>query len=399
MKITNIRIRQIQGVMTYPGTLMEERQRYPWDIYPEYKDKGVPQDWGTPLGNDRYRVTHYWVQVDTDEGVSGVYGPAYSAGSRFFIDTQIKPLLLGKDPLATEYLWDLMYRNAIHGRKGDNMIAISQVDIALWDLKGKWLGQPVYRLLGGPTRDRIPAYASAVGYSLDPEKVRMRVKEYTGQGYTGMKWFFREGPGDGVKGIKKNIELMKTLREAAGHDVEIMVDVWNSWDVPYTLKMAELFYEYEPSWIEEPVMPDLIDSYVYLRQKSPIPIAGGEHEYTRWGCKTLMDAGAMDIYQVDPTWGGGITEFMKICALATSYDVPIIPHGGVVPVCANISFALNLETTPWIEYQNVLNESKQFFYKDALKPVNGFISPPTKPGIGLDIDQNKVESEKDVSFR
>jgi len=398
MKITNILVRQLQGVMAYQGTPMEERQRYPWDIYPELKTKGFPYDWGTPLGNGLYRVTQYWVQVDTDEGVSGLFGPTFSGGSRFYIDTQIKPLLMGKDPLATEYLWDIMYRNAIHGRKGDNMIAISHVDIALWDLKGKYLGQPVYRLLGGPMRDRIPVYASALGYSVDPEQAKERVREYLKQGYTGTKWFFREGPTDGPEGIKKNVALMKALREAAGPDVEIMIDVWNSWDVPYTLKMAELLKEYSPAWIEDSVHPDLPESYARLRERSPIPISGAEHEYTRWGVKMLMDMRAMDIYQVDPTWGGGISEMMKICALASAYDVQVIPHGGVVPVSAHISFALNAALTPWVEYQNVLNESKQFFYKDPIKPVNGFIGLPTRPGIGLDIDESKVESDKEVRF-
>jgi len=399
MKITNVRMRQIQGVMTYPGTLMEDRQRYPMDIYPEFKDKLIPQDWGTPLGNDRYRVTHYFLQIDTDEGISGVFGPAYSTGSRFYVDTQIKPLILGRDPLATEFLWDIMYRNAIHGRKGDNMIAISMVDIALWDIKGKYLKQPVYKLLGGPTRDKIPAYASAIGYSVEPKKAAERVREYMKQGYRATKWFFREGPQDGPEGIKKNIALMEAIRDAAGPDVDVMIDVWCSWDVPYTLKMAKLLEPYNPYWIEEPVMPDLTESYARLRAECPVRIVGGEHAYTRWEVKDLMKMGAMDVYQVDPTWGGGISEFMKIAALASAFDVECIPHGGVEPVCTHLTFALSPAVTPTIEYQNVLNESKQFFYKYDAKPHNGFINLPEAPGVGCDIDMSKVESEKDVNFR
>ena len=161
----------------------------------------------------------------------------------------------------------------------------------------------------------------------------------------------------------------------------------------------QLLKEYHPSWIEEPVLPDLPESYARLRDKCPIPISGAEHEYTRWGAKMLMDMGAMDIYQIDPSWGGGISEMMKICALASAYDVQIIPHGGVVPVSAHVSFALNAALTPWIEYQNVLNVSKQFFFKYPLAPVNGFVHFPTKPGIGLDIDESKVESEEEVSFK
>jgi L-alanine-DL-glutamate epimerase-like enolase superfamily enzyme len=277
------------------------------------------------------------------------------------------------------------------------MMAISAIDIALWDIKGKWLGQPVYRLLGGPVRDKIPAYASAVGYSLELDKVKERVKQFASDGYQATKWFLREGPTDGPEGVHKNVELIKTIREAAGPDMDIMIDVWGGWDVPYTLKIAELVKEYHPLWIEEPVLPDLPQSYARLREKCPIAISGAEHEYTRWGVKMLMDMGAMDIYQVDPTWAGGISELMKICALASAYDVQIMPHGGVEPVLAQISFTQNAAVTPMMEYQNVLNESKQFFFKQTTKPVNGYIYPPQSPGVGIEIDENKVEAERDIS--
>ena len=400
MKITNVRIREITGTMKYGGVLMEERTCRPIDIYPEWKARTAADEggWGRACGEGTYKVIHCFLQVDTDEGVSGLFGPVYSPGSRFYIDTQLKPLLVGRDPIATELLWDQMYRYAIHGRKGDNMMAISAIDIALWDIKGKWLGQPVYRLLGGPVREKIPAYASAIGYSLELDKVKERVKQFIRDGYTATKWFLREGPTDGPEGIRKNVELIKTIRETAGPDMEIMIDVWNSWDVPYTLKIAELLKEYRPLWIEEPVMPDLPQSYARLREKCPIAIAGGEHEYTRWGVKMLMDMGAMDIYQVDPTWAGGISELIKICALASAYDVQIMPHGGVEPVLAQVSFTQNAAVTPMMEYQNVLNESKQFFFKQTTKPVKGYIYPPEGPGIGIELDESKVEAERDISY-
>ncbi len=292
MKITNVRLRQVEGTMKYPGTIWEERLRRPIDIYPRFKAQGADLMGGrlTPLGNDRYKVTGIFVQIETDEGISGI-GPGGAGVVAFYIDKQLKPLLIGQDPMAIELLWDQMYRNAIHGRKGDNMMAISSIDIALWDLKGKFLGQPVYKLLGGPVQDKIPAYAGALGYSIEPEKVKERVKGFIQQGYTATKWFVREGPTDGPEGVRKNIELMKALREAAGEDMKIMIDCWNSWDVPYTLKMAELLAEYRPFWFEEPVLPDLPQSYARLRAACPVTIAGGELEYTRWGVKALLDAG------------------------------------------------------------------------------------------------------------
>ena len=402
MKITNIRIRQLEGTMNYPGTFWEERYRRPIDIYPRFKALSAQEifaNWGvTPLGDDRYKVTRIFVQIETDEGISGIGGPIAPAAPAFYIDTQLKPLLIGQDPIATELLWNQMYRNAIHGRKGDNMHAISYIDVALWDIKGKWLGQPVYRLLGGPVQDRIPAYASAAGYSIEPEKAKERVRQFVQQGYRATKWFIREGPTDGPEGVRKNVELMKALREAAGDDMDIMIDCWNSWDVPYTLKMAELLKEYRPFWFEEPVLADLPQSYARLRAACPVKITGAEHEYTRWGCKILMDMEALDIYQVDPLWAGGISELNKICVLASAYDVQVIPHGGMPQVNAQISFAQNVTVTPMMEYLCVLNELFQFFMKNPMKPVNGFFTPPTLPGVGLELDENKIESECDMRW-
>jgi len=306
--------------------------------------------------------------------------------------------LMGQDPMAIELLWDQMYRSVVGGRNGDSMFAISSIDIALWDLKGKFLGQPVHKLLGGPVQDKIPAYAQALGLSIEPEKAKERVRGFVRDGYHATKWYVREGPTDGPEGVRKNIELMKALREAAGEDVEIMIDCWNSWDVPYTLKMADLLAEYRPFWFEQPVLPDLYQSFARLRAACPVTIAGGEHTYTRWSFKVLMDMGALDVYNPEPLFTGGISEVNKICTLASAYDVQVVVHGSLVPVSTQISFAQNSVVTPMIEYQVVGQEIVQFFLKNPVKPVNGFITPPTAPGVGLDLDESKIESERDVRW-
>jgi L-alanine-DL-glutamate epimerase-like enolase superfamily enzyme len=346
--------------MEYKGEFWEERLVRPVDIYPEHKAEGP--HWSEKVGDGRYRIKAYFAQIETDDGVSGVGGPM-PADQAYIIGQQLTPLLLGHDPLAIERLWDRMYRFMVHGRKGLVMQAISVVDCALWDLKGKWANAPVYTLLGGPTRETIPAYASTLGYSLDPELVQERATEIVRLGYKATKWFFRDGPADGIAGIERNMRLVRTLRQTVGPDIDIMLDCWMSWDVPYTIQMARRMEEYHPSWIEEPVLPDKIEQYAQIRRSVNIPISGGEHEYTRWGLKMLMEAGACDILQPDIYWAGGISETMKICALASAYDLPVIPHGHSVPATVHLIAAWPVTTCPLLEYLIIWNEIHQFFLK------------------------------------
>ena len=395
MKITAVRLFELQGTMEHLGIYWEERLTRPVDIYPEHKAEGPNAM--SEIGPGQYRLSAYFVQIETDAGVSGIGGP-FAEEQAYIISKQLTPLLIGHDPLAIERLWDRMYRFMVHRRKGAAMMAISAIDCALWDLKGNWAGAPVYTLLGGPTRDSIPAYASALGYSLDPELVRERATEMVTQGYRATKWFFRDGPTDGIAGINRNLRLVQTLREAVGPDVDIMLDCWMSWDVPYTIKMARRLEEYHPRWIEEPVLPDKIEQYAEIRRNVNIPISGSEHEYTRWGHKALMDAGAVDVLQPDIYWAGGISEVMKICTLASVYDLPVIPHGHSTPASVHLIAAWPQTTCPLLEYLIKWNEIHQFFLKYPLKPVNGKVSLPTRPGIGMELDEAKIENRREVTF-
>ncbi len=217
-------------------------------------------------------------------------------------------------------------------------------------------------------------------------------------GFTGMKWFYRRGVSDGIEGERENVALTRAIREAAGPDMKIMIDAWANWGLPYTLRMIELLEECDLSWIEEPIHYALHESYAKLRSLSPIPIAGGEHEFTRWSAKRLMDIEAFDIYQFEPVWAGGITEFMKIFALATAYDVTLIPHVYLPLASAQVAFTQNLLTTPMFEYHYILGEIYQFFLRQPLRPLGGYIYPPEAPGVGIEVDQEKVAEERERSF-
>ncbi len=387
--------------MAFPGTLWEERGAKPLDIYPAFREASVEgmRRAFPEVSEGHYRVTQVFLNVETDEGITGVVGPLTGDATAYYLATQLRALLIGQDPLKTEYLWDVMYRNAPNGRGGDNMIAISHADYALWDIKAKWLGHSVIKLLGGPVQDKIPAYSSTAGYSLSPDKAAERAAAIREQGFIGTKWFFRRGVGDGLEGERANVELMEALRDGAGPDMKVMIDAWANWGVDYTLRMAKLLEPFEPAWIEEPVQYALRDSYAYLKSASPIPIAGGEHDFTRWSVKEMLDADMLDVYQFEPIWAGGLTEMMKINALVTAYDVTFVPHVYIPAASAPVAFTLNAMTTPMLEYHLILGEIYQHFLKTPLKPAAGFFYPLDVVGLGLDVDEEKVEAEETVSFR
>jgi L-alanine-DL-glutamate epimerase-like enolase superfamily enzyme len=188
------------------------------------------------------------------------------------------------------------------------------------------------------------------------------------------------------------------VREAVGSDVDIMLDCWMSWDVPYTIKMAERLGEFNPRWLEEPVLPDKIEQYAQIRRNVKIPISGGEHEYTRWGIKALLDAQAVDVLQPDIYWAGGISEMLKICALASTYDVPVIPHGHSTPASVHLIASQPVTMCPLVEYLIKWNEIHQFFLKYQVKPVGGYITLSDRPGMGMELDEAKIQAREEVTF-
>jgi L-alanine-DL-glutamate epimerase-like enolase superfamily enzyme len=397
MKITNVKLRLVSGSMPTTGEFWEERLIRPIDIYPEHKAEragaGIRDDGNATV----YPHSAVFIEIETDEGITGLGGPI-PREIAYIVDHDFRGLLIGADPIATERIWDQLYRQAIHGRKGNAMLAISAIDCTLWDLRGKVANMPVYQLLGGPVRTEFPAYASMLGYSIAPGKAGERAREAVAQGYTAMKWFFRDGPTDGRAGIARNVALVKELREAVGPDVEIMLDAWSSWDVPYTVQMSERLAEYAPRWIEEPVLADKIDACAEIRRRSKVPIATGEHEYTRWGIKQLLDAGAADVIQADIYWAGGISETLKIAALCSAYDIPLIPHGHSTLTNAHFIAAQTPVLCPILEYLIKWNEIHQYFLLHPLTPVNGTITMPARPGMGLELDPAKIEAEDELRW-
>lgn len=343
----------------------------PMSIYPKHKERR--ETWVGPIAH-----VHLIVKIETDEGISGVGVGAGGDPAAIIVERHLRQLLLGEDPTNVELLWDYMFRATLpYGRKGLAIQAISGVDNALWDLIGKIQGQPVYRLLGGQTKDRVPVYATG-----------RRSELYAPLGFHGNKISMAYGPADGVAGMKENEAFVRRAREAFGDERFISVDAWMSWDVEYTLRMAERLARYDVRWIEEPLPPDDIEGMAFLRsQIKPILLATGEHEYTRWGFKQLIDHRAADILQPDVTWCGGITEIRKVCAMASAYNLPVIPHAGGI-----YSYHLVMAHTncPMVEYLVFGGAGDRFtpvypaFDGEPL-PVDGYIKLSDAPGFGVEL--------------
>lgn len=386
MQITDVRCFQVSGRAEIEAS--EERQIGMLDIYPELAVR--------PATGAAVELTATYVQIDTDEGVSGLFGPIFE-DTAFIISNKLKPWLIDQDPLAGERLWDVLYRQDRHARKGQQMMAISAVDCALWDLRGKVMGLPIYRLLGGPTRQRIDCYASMLGHSVDLGLVRERAQRVVSEGYKAQKWFFRYGPGDGLAGLERNVELVRTVRDAVGPNIEIMFDAWMGFDATYSIRLLERIAEYHPRWLEEPVPPDRIGDFAMIRGSSTVPLATGEHEYTRWGFLQLLQNDAVDVIQADPDWCGGISELVKICTLASAYGRPVIPHGHSVHAAINVIAAVPPATCPMAEFLLRAQVAKQFFHQEMLQPENGSLPLPTAPGLGIELDDTKIERRSELN--
>src|SRR5579863_9247652 len=340
---------------------------------------------------------HGWVLVEifTDSGEVGLGNAALSPiVTKTLIDTYLKPLLIGADPWDTEYLWQQMYRRTMaFGRKGVAMAAISAVDIALWDLLGKSAKQPVFRLLGGRTKPRIPVYASRL-YSIELSELAAEAKRYKKEGYKAMKLRFGWGPADGAAGMTQNVALVKTVREAVGDGIDVMADAYMGWTLDYAKRMLPLLEHFNLRWLEEPVIPDDIHGYAELKSYARIPIAGGEHEFTQYGFRDLLEARAVDYIQFDTNRVGGFTQARKISALAESHAVPVIPHAGQMHNYHVVMASLNspmAEHFPIVDVE-VGNELFWYIFQGEPKAENGFVNlDDNVPGLGLSINESGLE--------
>ncbi len=338
------------------------------------------------------------IRISTDEGITGI-GEADSVPSviKAIVDAPpshavaggLRHLLIGEDPFDTERLWDKLYRGSIYyGRRGAVIHAISGIDIALWDLKGKALGIPVWKLLGGSFRSEIRAYASA----LMPEtvaEVETLVGSLVERGFTAVKL----GWGPWGRDADLDVALARAARAAAGDGVELMFDIGLGWpDANHAIQQVRRLEEFRPYWVEEPLMPDDTAGYRKLADAVETRIACGEEDVTRWDFENLIEKTGVDVIQPDVTRVGGISESMRIVRLAELSGTEVVFHSwstGIIKA-ATLQLAAACPRIPFFEYCVADTELNKRLVTERFPLKNGNVAIPQGPGIGIEIDEDVV---------
>jgi len=386
MRIVRIRARNV-GFSRAPVTLKRHL----------VSNASLFEDFETRPGRWFGNVVCTVVEVEADDGTVGIgTAGAFHGGALDLIDSYYAGLVLGEDPRRHEHLWQRMYRTTVRfGRSGSAVAAISALGIACWDLHGTAEGKPVYDLLGGRTQTRVPCYVSRL-YALDDlDELAEEARGYVRAGFTRMKQRFGFGPKDGPTGMRRNVELVRTVRETVGDEVELAADAYMGWDAGYAMEMAERLREYELSWIEEPLMPHDLGGYGELKRRCPWQRwSCGEHSYTKWDFAELIERRAVDILQPDVNRMGGLTEAVKVCALAEAAGLPVVPHSNEAHNL-HLVFSRSPSVCPVIEYfpdvePDTGNELFWKLFHGNPEAQNGTLELPARPGLGIEIDEAQL---------
>ncbi|KAK0042265.1 L-rhamnonate dehydratase [Biomphalaria pfeifferi] len=350
----------------------------PMSCYDQYK--AARKSWGiNALGT-------LAVEIEAEDGTVGVGVTIGGEPGCFIVEKHLSRFVEGQDPRNVELMWDQMFRATVnYGRKGLPIQALSAVDLALWDLLGKLRNEPVYSLLGGKTKDRLPVYCTTARPDL-AQKL----------GFVGAKIPCCYGPSEGGEGLQKNIEYFRKWREQVGPDFPLSLDCYMSLSVPYVTSLARALEPYGLKWIEEYLPPDSYEGYAQVRSNlrgSTVMLTTGEHEYTRYGFQRLLESRCVDIIQPDITWMGGLTEARRVVAMASAYDTLVIPHGSSV-------FSYHLQyafpNCPLAEFLNLSPKADSIvpyfgdLFPDEPLPKDGFIDLPDKPGFGVTLNKENL---------
>ena len=339
------------------------------------------------------------IRVETDEGIVG-YGEVDTSPEvgKAVIDAEmshgtcygLREVLVGMDPFDIEQIWEAMYRKTnYYGRLGAVMHAMSGVDMALWDILGKACGKPVHKLLGGSFCTDVRAYASM----LMPEtadEVRELVSRYAGQGFTAMKF----GYGPLGRDVRRDIALAAAAKEAAGPDVEVMIDIGHGYSLKMAKQAAQEFERIGIYWMEEPFPPEAIDDYRRLCDSTALRIAAGEQDVGRWTFRRLIWDAHLDVIQPDISRVGGLTEAKRVSYMAHEVNRICVPHafrtGVLVAACLHLIAAI--PNSAFLEFSVTESALRREILVEPFKAVNGRVAVPTKPGLGIEINPETVRA-------
>lgn len=340
------------------------------------------------------RRMHILVEVICDDGTVGwgeCLGPARPNAA---VVEAYKPWLIGQNPLETEKIWATCY-NALRdqGQRGLTVTALSGIDIALWDIKGKHFGVPVSTLLGGRFRDSVRAYATGSFKRDGVDRVQDNAEEMAGHAAAG----FHAAKVKIGFGVAEDLEVIRAVREAIGPDMRLMIDANHGYDPIEAIRLGKAAADYDIDWFEEPVTPEHLAAYRDVRAGQPIPVAGGETWHTRWGFREPLETRCVDIAQPDLCGVGGFTEAKRVVDLASVHNVRVVPHvwGTAVHLAAALQFMASMVPNPVrvnpiepiMEFDRTHNPFRQAIVKKPIEHQGGVVAVPDAPGLGIDIDR------------
>ena len=336
------------------------------------------------------------VEILTDQGLVGwgeCYGPARLTAA---VVRGVGDLLVGQDALRSEFLWHEFYaRYRDHGQKGVVIQGLSGIDIALWDLKGKYFDQPVHRLMGGPVRSAVAAYATGLYRREDGNPAAYLAQEaadYRAQGFQAVK--LKVG-----FGVEEDVRIVQAVRSAIGADAGLMIDANHAYDTVAAIRLGRRIEQYDIGWFEEPVIPEDVDGHLQVKTALSIPIASGECEFTRFGFRPLLEKRAVDIVQPDICSAGGLSECKKIADMAAAYSVRFTPHvwgTGIAIAAALQLLAVTVPSTPpslrplepMMEFDRTEHPVREILLLEPIEHREGIVNVPTGPGLGIEVDRS-----------
>ncbi len=349
----------------------------PMSAYPEYKQSR------TSFGINVMKSIV--VEVEASDGTIGISAGQGGAPACYMIEQHFRRFIVGQDPRSLNRIWDQMFRaSRYYGGKGVPLWAISAVDLALWDLLGLLRQEPVYQMIGGAVRNEIELYCTGIRPDVAKEA-----------GFIGGKMPLPHSPADRREGLNANVKQFREMRDRVGPDFHLMADCWMALDVPYAVELAYALQEIGMYWLEEVLHPDDFDGYKLLKERVPwMRWTTGEHEYTRYGFRKLIESRSVDILQPDVMWCGGLTELLRISAMAAAYDIPVVPHGSGA---YSYHFVATQPHCPFCEYLNTSTDCLSFppvfgnMFENELLPKNGKIKLTDDPGWGLKLNRKGLE--------